>query len=169
VGASSRAVWTKFMEVLEEVRIFNPEWAIVHLGHNDVVYHPVRNLTPHHFFEIIPELMGYMNQMDGLLPGCKVIYSTMFPRSEGPYLEAECILTMNYYTVYLFGKSVQEKCSVSGRMYTLNTGLWFSPREGRHHAVYFMPDGVHLNNLGKDEVARGWIRAVRRYAKRFAQ
>ena len=161
-GSQSHVVWDRYQQRLEEVKMFRPEGAIVHLGHNDLTYHPVHNVHPRYSFEVLPEIIGYLSRMERDFPTCKIIYSTVFPRSEGPYLDAETIKSYNIYTVYNYGKMVQDKFSVMGRRYTLNTGLWFSPREGRHHPVFFASGGLHLSLIGRDVVAEGWVKALKK-------
>ena len=53
-GAVSSTVWARYLERKAEVVQFQPEGAVVHLGHNDLQYHPVYNLEPQSKIVVLP-------------------------------------------------------------------------------------------------------------------
>ena len=153
-------VWTRYLAREEEMIQFDPQCIVLHVGHNDLTFHPVHNINPIHPICVYPEIMGYFAKLEQRFPTARVIYSCVYPRTIGPYMDFEMKASFNHQ-IYQYGKGVIFNCKKREQRYVLNRVLWFSPRESREHPVYFLRDGLHLKDYGKVAVARGWVKAMK--------
>jgi hypothetical protein len=154
------SVWERYLAREREITEFDPQSIVFHVGHNDLMYHPVHNIEPIHPICVYPMIMSYYNQLVRQYPTARVIYSSVYPRTVGNYMDFEMKASYNYQ-IYLFGKSVIADGQKRDHRYVLNRTLWFSPRQSREHPVFFLRDGIHLKDFGKEAVARGWVKAIK--------
>jgi lysophospholipase L1-like esterase len=161
VGARSSLVWRKVEEDSARIWNFWPEVIVVHLGHNDVVWHPVHNTEPLHPQEVFSLMLEKLQRLKEEYPECRIIMSNLFPRTVGPHFP-DARKRMYNAMVYQFGNTMREHLPGRGIDFVLNGVLWFKPSEAREHAVYLRADGLHLSLLGRSAVASSWVRAIQR-------
>ena len=104
-------------------------------------------------------MLGHMKEIEEDFPWSKVFVSVPFPISEGPLMDG---VRKTAYNLMIFGYGAMIKTVYPSRgtNYVMNRCMWFIPSEGRQQSVFFRPDGLHLNRLGCDAVAAGWLRQI---------
>jgi hypothetical protein len=161
VGAQSDAVWEVYLQRRAEFQHFQPDMIVVHMGHNDAVWHPRRNRVPRHPMEVFGIVSGYIGQIQTDFPQSKVIQSNLFPRNIGPHLYGLPLYRYNMM-VYEFGLVLRDQSLERNRNIVLNRVMWEKPSEGLANAMMFENDGLHLNFCGSCSVAAAWLRVFRR-------
>jgi lysophospholipase L1-like esterase len=159
VSGQTQDVKDRYLERLSEVRQFNPEAVILHVGHNNFSYHSYHNPDPDHVKEFFPSILEFVALLQGNHPRAKVVYSSVFPRSTGPRLTDGERHSYNK-VASRYGCLTQSTCKKEGINFVLNGALWLSVRKAKENPTFFMEDGLHLLSSGQKIVARDWIKAV---------
>jgi lysophospholipase L1-like esterase len=160
VGRGTSVVRESYMSRLDELKAFSPDAVLLHLGHNDVVHHPCHNPYPISSSLAFTRVMRFMDEVSRDLPMARVVYSSLFPRAVGNSMSPEEKVMYNTEAC-IYGEMVARASVAEHRNFVLNRSLWESPVDGLERPTLFMPDGLHLNWLGKRLVAREWMRAMR--------
>ena len=158
VSGQTQEVRDRYIERLPEVRQFNPEAVILHVGHNNLSYHSYYNPDPDHVKEFFPSILEFVALLQGNHPSAIVIYSSVFPRSTGPRLTDGERHSYNK-VASRYGCLTQSTCRQNGINFVLNGALWRSVRQAKENPTYFLEDGLHLRNSGQEIVARDWMQA----------
>jgi lysophospholipase L1-like esterase len=158
-GRGSEAVRVRYMSRVGEAERFNPEAMILHIGHNDLWYHPFYNTHPQNVKDFSPFVQSFVTLLRDHHPSAQIIYSSVYPRSVGPHLDETEKRSYNKLP-QRYGVLTQSTCKRKGISFILNGTLWSSVRQGKEISEYFLADGLHLNTLGKKVVAVGWIGAM---------
>jgi lysophospholipase L1-like esterase len=156
VGRVNSTIQAKYDSRLRQVIRFRPDAVICHFGHNDLVHHPCHNAEPEHGKYFFPTVLQFVQRLEANHPMARIIYSSPFPRTVGPGLTAEQKLVYNREAVR-FGAMARSSANQEGYECSLNGGLWLKVRKWLENPKYFLPDGLHLNELGQKVVADGWI------------
>jgi lysophospholipase L1-like esterase len=89
VGSTTDQVRDNYVRRQREAISFMPDNIILHVGHNDVVYHPYHNTSPRHIKDYFPDVMSFLRLLRERHAGSKLYYSTMLPRGVGRMLSEE--------------------------------------------------------------------------------
>jgi lysophospholipase L1-like esterase len=92
-------------------------------------------------------------------PLSAVYYSCPFPRTLGTGMSDEQRIIYNRVASRL-GAMARSAARHEGFGYILNGCLWMSVRKWRENPEYFQEDGLHLNAVGREVVAQGWVLAL---------
>jgi lysophospholipase L1-like esterase len=149
----------RYLLRVREAEIFNPETIILHIGHNDLWYHPFYNTHPQNVKDFSPFVQSFITLLREHHPSARIIYSSVYPRSAGPHLDESEKISYNKLA-QRYGVLTQSTCKREGISLILNGTLWTSVRQGKENSEYFLADVLHLNTLGKKVVAVGWIEAM---------
>jgi lysophospholipase L1-like esterase len=168
LGRSSEAVRLCYLSQFQETVEFRPEAVILHIGHNNLWYHHVHNTQPQNIKDYFPFVLSFISLLKGHHPSARIIYSSIYPRSVGPYMNDSERASYNRLA-YRYGVLVQSTCKREGISFMLNGTLWISVRKGNENSSYFLSGGLHLNTLGKKAVAEGWIEGVEEDAESSKQ
>jgi lysophospholipase L1-like esterase len=159
VSGQTDDVRAQYVKSLPEIRHFNPETVILHVGHNNLSYHSHHNPDPEHVKEFFPSVLSFVSQLQANHPVARVIYSSVFPRSTGPLMSDSERHSYNK-VASRYGCLTQSTCKQNGINFVLNGALWISVRKARENPVFFLGDGLHLRKAGQEIVARDWMQAI---------
>ena len=84
VGRNISAIRLMYSAKLRGILSFKPEVIVVHLGHNDIVAHPVHNPSPRHLKYFVPVLLDFCETIQMDHPAARLMISNLFPRTVGP-------------------------------------------------------------------------------------
>jgi lysophospholipase L1-like esterase len=159
VSSQIGEVRDRYLQRLAEVRQFGPQKILLHVGHNDLNYHPFHNLDPDHVKELFPHVLSFVTLLRINHPMSRVYFSSVFPRSTGPRMNEVQKISYNKLASR-FGVLTQSTCKKEGIDFTLNGVLWLSVRKARENPNYFLGDGLHLSAPGQEVVARDWMKKM---------
>jgi hypothetical protein len=159
VGAQLEYVRSKYYDQMQEVYEFNPTHAILHVGHNDIMYHPQHNESPKHIKYYFPEVIEFLQLLQGYHPLTKVYFSTIFPRCEGSEMTS---VEKRSYNVLAgrFGVRAKSSCIREGVGFIQNSCLWKSLRQCEEAADMISGGGLHLSKLGQTNLVKEWIETI---------
>jgi hypothetical protein len=159
VGAQLEHVKAKHYAQMQEIYEFNPAYAILHVGHNDIMYHPQHNDSPKHIKYYFPEVVEFLQLLQGNHPLTKVFYSTIFPRSEGYDLS---VVEKRNYNVLAgrFGVRAKSTCLREGVGFIQNSCLWTSLRQCEESSEMISSGGLHLSKAGQTNLVKEWLGTI---------
>jgi lysophospholipase L1-like esterase len=165
VSSQTSAVRERYVQRLAEIRQYEPEAIILHVGHNDLSHHEYYNPTPKHVKDFFPSVLEFVRLLQGNHPSARVFYSSVFPRSTGPTMSDKERRSYNKLASR-FGALTQSTCTKEEIRFMLNGVLWISVRQAKENPDFFLDDGLHLCKGGQEIVAREWISTVANTAVR---
>jgi lysophospholipase L1-like esterase len=156
VGGVNTAVRASYLRRHRELRRFNPDRIILHVGHNDLQYHPYHNQSPEHGKYFFPSVLSFLALLMGNHPRATVFFSCPFPRTIGPGFTNDQRMVYNR-TATRLGAMARSAANRSDFQCLLNGGLWKSVRKCQERPGILLPDGLHLSEAGRKVVVDGWI------------
>ena len=156
VGSTTDKVRENYVRRQREAISFMPDNIILHVGHNDVVYHPFHNTSPRHIKEYFPDVVSFLRLLRERHTESKIYYSTMLPRGEGRMLSEAKKIQYNTLAAR-FGVLAQSTCRREGFVFLLNACLWQSVRQKIENPDIFDVGGLHLHETGKKMMVKGWM------------
>jgi lysophospholipase L1-like esterase len=159
IGRGVDEICAKYLQKLRDVNNFHPEGIIVHLGHNDLVAHPVYNMQPDHLKYYFPRIVSFVTLLQTHHPNSRVVLSSLYPRTEGYLFDSERKLQYNT-GARRFSDKVRSSARRGNFRFCLNEMLWTSARKFKEDPSMFCLDGLHLIAEGRVAVGQGWIRAL---------
>jgi hypothetical protein len=159
VGRATGEVRSSYVDNIVDIFEYAPDIIYLHLGHNDVSFHPVHNLSPQQPLDCFKLCLEFLDLLKEKHPYSLLFYSSIFPRACGPSFDNTRKSAYNRMAAD-FQSLVSEVCEIEGRRSCLNTCLWENMDTGAEKTEFFTSGGLHLNSQGKRAVVRDWIRAA---------
>ena len=151
------------VEIIGKIRLetrniisFNPDTLILHMGHNDIFEHEVKNPNPTRNTVAMEQIFDFYKDLKTALPNTRIMYSCMFPRIKvEPYSEKQ--ITQYNHVALRMGRKAQQ--------YDIKTifvrELWINITQAQAAGRYLQcNDGLHLRTSGKEIVAGKWLDAL---------
>ena len=113
VSSQTAAVRERYLQRLSEIRQFEPEAIVLHVGHNDISHHAYYNPDPKHVKDFFPAILEFVGLLQGNHPSARVFYSSVFPRSTGPNMNDKNRHSYNKLASR-FGALTQSTCMREG-------------------------------------------------------
>jgi lysophospholipase L1-like esterase len=159
VGRGTGTVKLAYLARLNSIRNYHPDVIFLHVGHKDLMAHPVYNKSPKHLKYLIPRLQSFCELLRENHPGARIVFSSVFPQTVGLGFNAEQKKKYNRLATR-FGAMVRSVSQKENFEHMLNSVLWESVRQFRERAHYFGKDGLHLNARMKHAVAVEWMKTI---------
>ena len=156
VGSTTDVVRENYARRQQEAISFMPDNIILHVGHNDVVYHPFHNTSPRHIKEFFPDVVSFLRLLRERHAESKIFYSTMLPRGVGRMFSETKRIQYNTLAAR-FGVLAQSTCRREGFGFLLNSCMWQSVRQKIGKTDIFEVGGLHLHEGGKKMLVKGWM------------
>ena len=133
---------------------FDPDFIIIHLGHNDVNHHPQENPHPTSVLVMLDGVVELVDRLKALVPLAIVFFSAIFPRCSTPSFVNESCRRYNQLAHKIVPSSKKKGLEVIKSP----SELWTSRTRGNKD--FYMHDGLHLNEEGKRAVATKWLDTI---------
>jgi hypothetical protein len=162
VPRPTSAIRGQYRAELWDIVQYDPSVIIMHMGHNDVVFHPDYNTSPLFITAAFHLQMELASEISTNFPAAKLIISSMLPRTDGGGVLEEEALSYNR-VAKRFGQMLV-KASYSGEapyfVPAMNRGIWRSLSSAQANASLFDVGGLHLETIGKGVLAKGWVEMI---------
>jgi hypothetical protein len=140
---------------------FNPQIAIVHWGHNDIVQHHHLNPVATHPQTVAADTITFANMLQTNHPGITVYNSSIFPRSAtyNSLLDEQSVLSYNK-KAKRYGQHLRDVSHQAGHKCLLNNILWRRISKAQEESYHFRPDGLHIYREAQLLVADELLRII---------
>jgi hypothetical protein len=155
VSRETSLVRAEYERQLVDLKLFMPEYIVIHSGHNDMSYHWRYNTSPTRLEDFYPSLEEFVFRVKEDHPAAQVFVSSLFPRSTGPGFPEESRLIYNRLSVRC-GELTRSSGKKHRYSALLNNPLWISVRKRTEKTAMFLPDGLHLSGIGSRAVVHHW-------------
>jgi lysophospholipase L1-like esterase len=161
LGQKVSSIRGLYRRKLPTIRRFRPDGVIFLVGHNDLVMHPVHNLSPRFITAVFHTVLEFIVEIAANFPMVRILASSLLPRVVADrFGEVE---TGGYNRIARrFGERLRSAGNQRGAVFsaTVNRRLWgriarWEVLPGNH-----MIDGLHLNSAGREIMATGWMEAL---------
>jgi lysophospholipase L1-like esterase len=157
-GRSSHAVSSMYREQLFDAYLFDPQYVIIHLGHNDMAEHKFLNPMPRHPLAITDQLINFAREVDINFPSAKLLLSSTLPRhyTDSANLTLAKTLTYNSSCKRL-GQGLRHDAVPFNLQVGLNMPFWAKISKALENSSLYASDGLHLNPDGKLQLIISWL------------
>ena len=157
------AISARYQSCISSVISFRPAYIILHCGHNDLVFHPHLNTDPINSQTTRTHTTNLAQLLQLNHPNSTIVISAMFPRS----FKHKSLLLQEEVSAFnrLAKRHAQRLRSEASLLpipikVCLNMAIWNRISKAEEKAQLFLPDGLHLTDTGKREIASGWLRDI---------
>jgi hypothetical protein len=159
VGQKTSAIRSCYESRMAAAVLFQPDYVVLHCGHNDVVYHPRYTKEPEHIKHFFPDILDFMHLLSANHPQSRIIYSSLLPRGIGPYMCKEDKDKYNKLACR-FGVRATTSCGHAGFQVLQNFCMWKSVRKSTEDPTMLDEGGLHLSTLGRKSLVNFWISTI---------
>jgi lysophospholipase L1-like esterase len=146
---------------LAQIRSFNPDFVILHAGHNDMTYHQIFNHIPCISRDVTRELTSFATEIKRNFQLANIILSSILPRMDSPHSSLTPENTVKYNNLAVrHGLRLRSAAQRLGFPTNLDMFMWARVYKTEVNTKYLLPDGLHLNELGQKELAASWVSSV---------
>ena len=143
---------------MPNVTKFAPTVIVLHVGHNDVAWHPVHNTLPLVSRDVARITLAFADEISTNHPSTQLYISNIFPRTYTPRssLSLEAVLKHNQMAKRHFNQ-LRKLAEARGYIIPPNMALWTSISSVQENPICFRADGLHLSSEGMKLVAIDWL------------
>jgi lysophospholipase L1-like esterase len=144
----------KYRAQIPAINIFDPDYTIIHMGHNDLAKHPYYNPRP--------LVSRDVSRMTINFARTEIFLSSVFPRTftETSNLSETQVVKYNQ-TAKRHGQRLRTRATEVGYNCILTSILWQSISSATADPDHYLPDGLHLSVDGSKHIATEWLVATK--------
>ena len=153
----------EYRSKLQEIYLFNPDVIVVHLGHNDMVRHPIHNLNPSVSTTVASSTITFADEIHYNFPTATIFISAIFPRThtDSSMLSSPEIISYNKIAKR-HGQRIRTFAKIAGYKYFINNSMWHKISNSIEDPSIFLLDGLHLNPTGQLTILFEWLESIAR-------
>jgi lysophospholipase L1-like esterase len=161
VGGQIPEVILNYRAKLQSIIAFNPDYTILHVGHNDLARHHHKNPRPLVSRDVTTLTINFANEVQANHPNTSIFLSSIFPRTFAKHSNlSEQQVNKYNETAKRHGLRLRSRATEAGYACILTSILWKTISNHKEDPQYYLLDGLHLTPDGSDKVALEWLRAV---------
>jgi lysophospholipase L1-like esterase len=161
VGGQIDEVLDLFLRSAHTIQAYYPVITIIHVGHNDLAYHPKKNPFPSLSIPTAAATIDLANSVQIRLPNTSIFLSAPFPRSPKEKSRMSPAAVQQYnYVAKRHGQRIRTQASRIGLSHILNNRTWKNITQAVADEDLYLPDGLHLNPDGQVAVVDEWITSI---------
>jgi hypothetical protein len=162
VARRTSTIRGQYREELQHIIHFNPDLILMHMGHNDVVYHSEHNTSPLFITAAFHQQMELAYEITMNFPEAKLVISSMLPKTAGSGVTEKEARPYNRIAKRFGQMLVKESYSGEPPYFStsMNKTIWASISQAVANTSLFDLGGLHLNQTGKRILAQGWLEAM---------
>jgi hypothetical protein len=158
LGQGVNAIANKYRDNLLEIYYYDPTIAIIHAGHNNMVFHHWHNQNPQHPRIVANDTLHLASEVLFNFPQCKTFISSVYPRTatDISLLSPEDVSSYNQK----IKRHAQYLCTITGNTPIIclkNMCLWNQVSRAIENPDHYDIDGLHLTKAGKKAVIQEWM------------
>ena len=81
VGGQTLPIIMKYRDSLQKIIEFDPNYVLLHLGHNELARHPTKNTVPSISRYIATQTLSFAREISSNFPNATLCISAIFPRT----------------------------------------------------------------------------------------
>ena len=162
VGGQNSDIAAQYRHEIPFINAFRPQLAIIHMGHNDLAWHPTKNEIPAVSRDVSRTTLNLANSISTNHPPVRITISAVYPRT----YKHDSILNRAQVRKYnglakRHGQRLTTRAEEAGHKALYTKALWKKISIALEESKYFCRDGLHLNSAGTYAIAHEWSAALR--------
>jgi lysophospholipase L1-like esterase len=160
-GGNIQAVLRHFIHNAQIALAFDPTTTIIHVGHNNLAYHPTKNPHPFLSRRTATDTINLATQIQNFLPHSVITLSAVLPRSPKERSSMNETATKQYNKVAKkHGQRIRTEARRAGYHHLINSCMWRCISQAIEEESLYRSDGLHLNTTGKSILTQSWINNI---------
>jgi lysophospholipase L1-like esterase len=157
------AITLKYRTKIQTINSFRPDVVVVHLGHNDMVRHPIHNLIPSVSTVVASATIILANEIHLNHPYATIFISVIFPHT----FTSTSLLSSPEISSYnkkakRHGQRIRTFSTTAGYNCLINNVMWSKISNSIEEPSFFLLDGLHLNSTGQTAIVKEWLEEITR-------
>jgi lysophospholipase L1-like esterase len=162
VGGKIATTIMQYDSQMTSIRLFNPIIIILHLGHNDMAFHPSKNIRPRISREVTKDILAFATKMKSDIPTARIFISSILPRKSTRYSHLSSDQTTRYNKLAVrHGLRLRKLATAIGLEVLLNTIMWKRIYKEEPKVELIDEDGLHLNEDGQKVLVGDWLSTIK--------
>jgi lysophospholipase L1-like esterase len=160
-GDQIPVIVAKYRAHIPAIIAFNPTRTIIHVGHNDLARHHLKNPRPLVSRDVSRLSINLANEVRANHPATTVFLSSVFPRTFTKYSNLTEPQIMKYNeTAKRHGQRLRTRATEAGHECILTSILWKTISNHKEAPQYYLAGGLHLKPDGSKGIASEWLKAI---------
>ena len=158
VGGSMDSIMDKYHQKIGIITFLKPDYIVIHMGHNNIVYHPIYNRSPDMAKQVAEININHANEIRTNHPNAKMFVSTIFPRSFTRSSALSLPEVKEYNNIAKrHGKRIRSLAKAAGLHSFINNSSWLKISIAKEDSTMFHLDGLHLSPAGCKKIITEWM------------
>jgi hypothetical protein len=161
LGSQTGQVMIEYNRCKTQANLFDPNYIILHTGHNDLAYHRYKNISPKDSTQTTKLTLDAAMIIKGSHPNAIMIVSAVFPRA------LSLKSPMRQMDLQHFNRTAERhtrRLATEARDLDLyvfkNNFMWKKKQDLVPKTHLFLQDGLHLTTLAKQYVISMWMNQI---------
>ena len=164
VGGQMDAIMDKYRYKITTITNLNPDYIIIHMGHNNIVHHPIHNRSPQMAKQVAENNIEFANEIRLNHPNATTYVSTIFPRSFTSSSAISLPAVKDYNNIAKrHGKRIRSLADATGLKSFINNISWHKISIAKEDSTMYQADGLHLNPTGCKKILIAWMKILSLY------
>jgi hypothetical protein len=161
MGSQTDQVMLEYNRCKTQAFLFDPNFIILHTGHNDLAYHKYKNTSPKDSTQTTKITLDAATEIRGNHPKAITIVSAVFPRALS-FKSSLRQLDLQHFnrTAERHTRRLATECKEVGLTVFKNNFMWKKKAEFRVKTHLFLQDGLHLSIPAKQYLITKWLEQV---------
>ena len=160
-GCQIPEITVKYRAQIAAINDFDPDYTIIHVGHNNLARHTYKNPRPLVSRDVSRMSINLAHEVHANHPRSQILLSSVFPRTftESSNLTEREVAKYNE-TAKRHGQRLRTRATEVGYGCILTSILWQSISSATADPDHYLPDGLHLTIDGTKNIAFEWLVAT---------
>jgi lysophospholipase L1-like esterase len=164
VGGQMDAIMDQYRMEIATINRLHPKYIIIHMGHNNIVQHPIYNRSPEMAKQVAEENIEFANEIRLNHPYAIIYVSTIFPRTHTPSSSITLPDVKEYNKIAKrHGKRIRSLAKAAGLNSFINNTSWHKISAAIENTTLFQADGLHLSPSGCKKILIEWMSILNLY------
>ena len=161
LGQQTDNIMLAYTKELNRITDFQPDFILLHTGHNEIAYHKYKNVTPKDSTQTTSITISAALLLKSNHPKATIIISSIFPRLL-TFKSSLRQLDLSHYnrTAERHGRRLHTEAKKVGITVFKNNFMWRSKSDVLVKSHLFLLDGLHLNDEAKEYVTTRWLNQI---------
>jgi lysophospholipase L1-like esterase len=162
VGSNIAAIISHYNERLATIRHLRPDCVVLHVGHNDMSFHPLKNTLPRISRDVTRDILAFASSVRSDIPNARILLSSILPRKPSHINQMSAEKTDKYNKLAVrHGLRLRKLGSQVGFEVLMNTVMWKRVYKYEPKNELLLVDGLHLTDEGMKTLVQDWINFIK--------
>jgi hypothetical protein len=157
-------IMAKYRTEIATINQLDPHFIIIHMGHNNIVFHPIHNRFPQMAKQVAESNIEFASEIELNHPKAVIYVSTIFPRTFSYSSPMTLQEVKDYNSIAKrHGKRIRSLSKAAGLKSFINNSSWHKISIAKEDTTLLQQDGLHLKPAGCKKILIEWMTILNLY------